>query len=114
MDRSQFERDLRDLRGAAETELRRLDVEREQVGRLIAFADEYLAGGHARSPKPAKRAARRKKPISVLETIRDRPGVRASMLASVTGQPFDRVADDLAALEQKGEVRREGLGWRLV
>lgn len=104
MDGSGFERRLAELRAAAEAELRDLERERRRLQRLIALADEYRGTGRSRRARP-------RAPVSLLRTIRERPGTRASMLASLAGRPFEQVEAELAELEGAGKVKREGLGW---
>lgn len=79
--------------------------------RLIAFIDEYTG---AKPPKTRKRPRKQRagKP-SLLEVIGERPGVRTTMLAMVTGREVDEVAERLARHKEGGEIERDGLGWRL-
>lgn len=112
MDRETAERELRSLRERAEAELTRLDRERRQLESLIALSREYAGGGRAPRGRGAKRRrpSRRRK-TSLLELIVERPGIRASMLAMVTRRTSEEVAFELAGLEERGQIRREGLGW---
>jgi hypothetical protein len=112
-ERVDFERDLRRLRGRAENELDRVEEERTRLRRLIAFIDGY--GGQGEEV-PAKRKPTRRprgrRPTDLLEVVRERPGVRASMLAMVSGREVEDVVAELSEHERAGRVERNGLGWR--
>ena len=108
MDASQFERELRRLRDRAEAELDHLADERVRLERLIALIDERTA-----SPRMKRKRRQRTNPrqTPLLELIRQRPGIRTSMLAMVTKRSSEDVAAELADAEARGTVARRGLGW---
>lgn len=111
-----FERELRTLRERAAAELGRLEDERRRLRGLIAFIDDYGRPGNTRRSKRTRphRPQTRHQAEPLLEIIRQRPGVRASMLAMVTGREVDDVNAELAAYKQAGKVHRQGLGWRIA
>jgi hypothetical protein len=113
MSRLEAAKALRGLRRKALAELERLDRERGQVEQLIEFIDEYAPSGRGSAPK-SRRPRQRRRPASLLEVVRERPGVRTSMLAMVADRPAEEVAAELAGYERSGAVRREGLGWRAL
>lgn len=110
---AEFERELRKLRERAVEDLDRVADERRRLRGLIAFIDGY-GSGIGESPGPA-RARRRQMPRgdSLLEAVRQRPGVRASMLASLLERSFEQVNDELERLNEEGKAVREGMGWKL-
>lgn len=112
MDEAETKRALRALRDRADRDLRRLDEERRRIKRLIVFIDEYATDAPAQAPKPQR--SRRRHPTSLLDAIRERPGIRTSMLAMIADRPSEEVAEELAAHERDGEIQRQGLGWRLA
>jgi hypothetical protein len=104
--RTRFEAELRAIRERAQLDLRRLDDERRSLRRLITVADRHL-GTHARRKKQPPRASK-PEPLGL---IREHPGIRASMVARLTGRDADEVAVEIQRLESTGQVRRTGLGW---
>lgn len=86
---------LRRLRPVAAAELERLETQRRRLTVLLAFIDEY---SQARS--------------AVIEIVRERPGIRASMVAIALGRSPQQVAEELAGHEREGRVRRQDRGWR--
>lgn len=107
-DRDSFARDLASLRRSVAAELRRLGEERARLERLTALIDEYAP---RRRTTQKARSGSRAKPPSLLELIRQSPGIRASMLAMLTGRTSEEIAAELAAEEKRGVVARSGLGW---
>lgn len=109
MDAYRFERELLKLRDQAEVELGRLIDERVQLEHLIELIDEYSPPSSRRKRKRLPRSRPRQVPL--LELVRQRPGIRTSMLALVTARTTEDVAAELAAEEARGVVARLGLGW---
>jgi len=109
VDEIQAKQALRALRSRAHHELQRLDGERQRVQTLIEFIDEYASDAPAPTPKP--RRPRRQRPLSLLDTIRERPGIRTSMLAMIADRPSGQIAEELAGHERSGKIQRQGLGW---
>lgn len=110
MSRAETERALRDVRKQASAELDMLEDERHQLERLIAVINEYL-GTDAHHVNRAEMRTHRRTKLTAIDTVREQPGVRTSMLAMVLDRPWESVADELKELERQGRVRREGRRW---
>lgn len=112
---AKFARDLRSLRVRAIVDLERAEEERRRLQRLIAFIDDFIEDPH---PSPPRARSKRRRPPPpaepLLDVIQQRPGVRASMLALVSGREVDDVLAELHEHELAEKVERQGLGWRIA
>jgi hypothetical protein len=100
MSPTELQNSLTRLAPRTRAELERLDAERLRLLSLLALIDEF--GGEEKAPP------------SALALVRERPGIRASMIALSLGCSPQRVVSELVEQECRGLVRRDGLGWRAV
>jgi hypothetical protein len=112
VDRATSNEAFRTLRSRAQAELEQLQQQQQTLERLIEFVDEYTSTKSRPAPKPRRR--RRRRPTSLIEVIRERPGIRTSMLAMVVDRPSEEIAGELVGHEQEGTICRDGLGWRIA
>src|SRR4051812_39925285 len=94
------------LRRSLQARLDDLNAERQVIKRTLAVLDD-----RPRRTRPRGTAGDTGSHQTLLDHIRAAPGTRASMLAMVTGREPETIERELRELEQRGQVRRTGLGW---